>query len=99
MTFDADGVFSPTNWEALIEAQAAKTCSEAYAEIAAELPEPNAVHWRLYLPRGASEPVVVCVQEFDYIDYDAARFVEPEAYLYEDLAEEALDATLGYQFD
>lgn len=48
-----------------------------------------AVHYRLYLsPRGA--PTVICVQDFDYYDYDARRIISTEAWTSEGDAEEAL---------
>lgn len=37
------------------------------------------VHYRLYLDR-SGEPVVVCVQDFDYLDYDARRFLSMSAW-------------------
>ena len=49
-------------------------------------PEP---HCRLYHPH-ASGPTVVCVQSFDYFDYDPARFMTKEAYETENAAKHAL---------
>lgn len=50
-------------------------------------PEP---HYRLYRDRDGL-PVVICVQDFDYPDYDAARFLSPEAWSTEVQANAALD--------
>jgi hypothetical protein len=53
------------------------------------------VHYRLYLAQNAraklaAEPVVVCVQDFDYPDYVAEWFLTPAAYSNEADAEVAL---------
>jgi hypothetical protein len=46
------------------------------------------VHYRLYNhPDG---PCVICVQDFDYPDYDEDRFMTPDAYDWKDDAEKAL---------
>lgn len=36
------------------------------------------VHYRLYQGRGG--PTVICVQDFDYLDYDGTKFLSPEAW-------------------
>lgn len=48
------------------------------------------VHYRLYLPRDGA-PTVICVQWFDYFDYDEAGFLSPEAWDDETDAEQALN--------
>lgn len=47
------------------------------------------VHYRLY-DSERSGPTVVCVQDFDYCDYDGTRFLSYEAYPDENSAEIAL---------
>lgn len=47
------------------------------------------VHYRLYLGRDG-KPSVICVQDFDYPDYDQARFLSNRAYTSEDEAQQAL---------
>ena len=37
------------------------------------------VHWRHYLDK-QGRPMVVCVQDFDYPDYDASRFLDAKAF-------------------
>ena len=49
-----------------------------------------AVHYRLYLSPRSGAPTVICVQDFDYLDYDARRILSPEAWDSEADAEEAL---------
>lgn len=49
-----------------------------------------AVHYRLYLSPGTGAPTVICVQDFDYYDYDARRIISPEAWDSEGEAEDAL---------
>ena len=47
------------------------------------------VHYRLYdSPRNG--PTVICVQGFDYPDYNPVRFMSPEAYDSDDEARRAL---------
>lgn len=46
------------------------------------------VHYRLY--EGRSGPTVICVQDFDYLDYDATKFLSSEAWDNELEAEYAL---------
>lgn len=46
------------------------------------------VHYRLYQSR--SGPVVICVQDFDYLDYDGTKFLSFEAWDNELEAEYAL---------
>ncbi len=52
--------------------------------------EPNdiMVHYRLYQHEGQVH--VVCVQNFDYVDYDESKFVNDEYYLWEEDAERAI---------
>jgi hypothetical protein len=47
------------------------------------------VHYRLYDSERCG-PIVVCVQDFDYIDYDGTRFLSYDAYPDESSAEIAL---------
>lgn len=48
-------------------------------------------HYRLYdAPRGG--PTVICVQDFDYRDYDAGRFLSYDSYATQRDAEDALRA-------
>lgn len=49
---------------------------------------PN-VHYRLY-NHVTLGPTVICVQDFDYLDYDGTKFLSPEAWDDEEKAEEAL---------
>lgn len=49
-----------------------------------------AVHYRLYLSPHSGAPTVICVQDFDYYDYDARRIISPEAWDSEGEAEDAL---------
>jgi hypothetical protein len=47
------------------------------------------VHYRLYMtPDG--KPTLICVQDFDYFDYDARLILSPEAWDREADAEDAL---------
>lgn len=48
------------------------------------------VHYRLYLASG-DHLMVVCVQDFDYPDYDRNRFVTYQAWTTENEALDALD--------
>lgn len=50
---------------------------------------PN-VHYRLYRSPQDEQPTVICVQDFDYYDYDASRFLSRDAWDCERDAEEAL---------
>jgi hypothetical protein len=47
------------------------------------------VHYRLYRSHDTNEPVVICVQWFDYPDYDKARFLTEDRYSTESEAETA----------
>lgn len=38
------------------------------------------VHYRLYMSHRGHEPVVICVQDFDYVDYDARRIMSTDAW-------------------
>ncbi len=51
--------------------------------------EPDPVYYRLYV-NNKDEPCVVCMQWFDELDYDQARFINDERYNTEEQAEEAL---------
>ena len=53
---------------------------------------PN-VHYRLY--QGPNGPMVACLQDFDYYDYDASKFLSPEAWDDEEAAKIALLAVTG----
>ena len=60
----------------------------------------RAVHYRRYLD-AEDRIVVICVQDFDYPDYDPARFLDHAAYATEAEAQTALfrpgDATRQYR--
>jgi hypothetical protein len=67
-----------------------------YARLLIEVePDPHRlspdVHWRLYLDKDG-KAVIVCVQSWDYPDYDAGRFLSSEAYTSEEDAKLALVA-------
>lgn len=47
------------------------------------------VHYRLYLGRG-DKPCVICVQDFDYHDYDQRRLLSNKAFTTESEAADAL---------
>jgi hypothetical protein len=49
-----------------------------------------AVHYRLYLSPRTGAPTVICMQDFDYHDYDARLMISSEAWDSESAAEEAL---------
>ncbi len=51
------------------------------------IPGPNEVHYRLYRSWGVIR--VICVQDFDYVDYDAKLFVGDTCYKTEAEAEKA----------
>ncbi len=53
----------------------------------------GAVHYRLYVGRDG-KPTTICVQDFDYHDYDARLIVSPEAWKTEAEAEQALVSLL-----
>lgn len=48
------------------------------------------VHYRLYLSPNDDKPTVICVQDFDYLDYDARRILSSDAWRTDYDAEEAL---------
>lgn len=52
------------------------------------------VHYRLYASPVDGSPVVICVQDFDYLDHDARRILSPYAYSSESDAEMALYHTV-----
>lgn len=65
--------------------------SHAYTDILDQLEDFNQVHWRLYYSESDGKVTSVCVQYFDYVDYDQSRFMGNKAYF---SAEEAdLDVT------
>jgi uncharacterized Zn ribbon protein len=51
------------------------------------------VHFRLYNSEQYG-PTVICVQDFDYLDYDGRKFLSPEAWDEEQEAEDALTVYL-----
>jgi hypothetical protein len=46
------------------------------------------VHYRRYLSRD-DKPTVICVQDFDYRDYDASRFLDKRSFESEEEARQA----------
>jgi hypothetical protein len=48
------------------------------------------VHYRLYLSPHGEGAVVICVQDFDYRDYEDARFLSYESFTTEAEAQDAL---------
>ena len=71
------------NWEQVVAAQEGVEPMDPFYAVLDQLPEYGSVHYRWYLPRGASEPRLVCVQDFDYPDYIPERFLDSVAYLSE----------------
>lgn len=63
----------------------------AYADISDQLEDYNQVHWRLYYAESDGQVAPVCVQYFDYVDYDQSRFLGKKAYFSE--SEAALDVS------
>jgi hypothetical protein len=53
------------------------------------------VHYRIYLGRDG-KATVICVQDFDYPDYDEARFLSPDAWDDEADADVALGHLIAY---
>lgn len=51
----------------------------------------RSVHYRIYRNK-ADEPVVICVQDFDYCDYDSDRFLSSLSWGNEQDAQAALEA-------
>ena len=51
----------------------------------------NDVHYRLYVPKDSTVPVVVCMQENDYFDYASGRFLNDVRYETEEDAQAELD--------
>ncbi len=51
----------------------------------------DSVHYRLYVPSNSKVPIVITVQNFDYIDYDTGRFLNDIRYEYECDAQAELD--------
>jgi hypothetical protein len=52
------------------------------------------VHYRLYLGRDG-RPTVICVQDFDYPDYDQSRLLSNRAWIDEHEANDALRLLLA----
>lgn len=52
------------------------------------------VHYRLYLSPSDNKPCVICVQDFDYRDYDSDRFIGPWAFTKEQKAQDFLEKLL-----
>ena len=67
--------------------QADKTTHDAFQEVVSGLDSYDAVHYRVYLSKRTGEPTAICVQNFDYYDYDGSRFLDGVAYENEDEAE------------
>lgn len=59
----------------------------AHSEVLDQLPGYDDVHYRVYYNKRKKEAVTVCVQSFDYYNYDDSGFVEKVAHQYEDSAE------------
>jgi len=38
-------------------------------------PSTRNVHWRLYRRKSDEQVVPICVQDFDYVDYESWRFI------------------------
>lgn len=53
------------------------------------------VHYRLYWSKRSQSLVVICVQDFDYFDYDDNCFVDYAGYATEVDADRALALTLA----
>lgn len=53
------------------------------------------VHYRLYWSKRSQALVVICVQDFDYFDYDDSCFIDYVAYATEADADRALALTLA----
>ena len=49
------------------------------------------VHYRLYNPSHGTGGIVICVQDFDYPDYEDSRFIGEHSFADEDDANRALD--------
>ena len=49
------------------------------------------VHYRFYLSHRENRATVVCVQDFDYRDYDQDRFIGPWAFTDEATANQELE--------
>jgi hypothetical protein len=48
------------------------------------------VHFRLYLSSKGNVPTVICVQAFDYYDYDARRILSTKSWATDGEAQDAL---------
>lgn len=71
--------------------QVDKSSSEAFAEVLGQLDNHEDAHYRVYLSKNTNKPITICVQYFDYYDYEGARFLEAKAYKTEGEAEKASD--------
>lgn len=52
----------------------------AYSDVINQLDDFNEVHWRLYYSTNTGEVTPICVQYFDYVDYDQECFMGTKAY-------------------
>jgi hypothetical protein len=80
-----------TKSQEIYDNQIDKSSSEAFAEVQHQLDEYEDAHYRVYLSKHTGEPTTVCVQYFDYLDYEGARFIEAKAYKSEGEAKKAAD--------
>lgn len=71
------------------------TISQSTLDELAAFEHADRPHWRLYI-NDSGDPVVICVQWFDYPDYDARRFLSDKEYETEADAESALQAALDW---
>lgn len=78
--------------EQIMREQRNKGGHEAFLDVMSQLNDWDEVHYRTYLSKRAGEPTTVCVQSFDYTDYDGSRFLDAQAYATEEEAEAALEA-------
>lgn len=69
------------------KAQSGVAGYDAFKDVSDQLDDYDEVHYRVYLPEGASEPKSVCVQSFDYFQYDGSRFLDKVAYKKEKAAQ------------
>ena len=51
----------------------------------------NEVYYRLYVPKDTKVPTVICMQDFDSLDYDDTRFLNDVRYETEEEAQAELD--------
>lgn len=57
-----------------------KSKRSAYSEIADQLTDYDDVHFRVYYSKNRKEAISVCVQDFDYYEYDDSGFIEKVAH-------------------